>query len=75
MTEAQSRELAKKLPSKWLSRTIELLAERGRHFSAGHISRVKNAHNQNDVIEEVLLEVAAEESRRCAELDQRIAEI
>jgi hypothetical protein len=36
---------------------------------------VKNARHQNEVIEQALLWVAAEESRRLALLDERIAAI
>lgn len=72
MTETQAQALAKKLPSGWLALAQAALKAQGLSFSPGHISRVKSGKNSNQQIEEVLLQLAAEESRRRAELDQRI---
>ena len=75
MTEAQAEALAQKLPAGWLEKTRAKLAASGHHFSDGMISRVKNAHHQNADIEEALLEVAADEAARQAELTKRIESI
>lgn len=72
MTPAQVRRLAKRLPTGWLPKAEQLLADAGTPYGRSTISRVKRGQLRNATVLNALLAVCEQHEAAQAELDERL---